>query len=274
MNWEPVVQCFNLALGIFLIVRLFSIRLYGTYRLFCIFLTADLLGSALWVLNQVFAVISYRFYWFAWLATRPVVWLFTLLAIYSLLERILIQLPGLLRLSKRVLNLVFLIALLIGFMSARFEYTGAGFRQYREAKLLIQCWRVELICDRVIATAALLSLIAILAFLRWFPVTIPRNLAVLSVGFAVYFAAMTVLLLLRSLWPNESLQKFHAILQTVSTLLGVISGACIAFWIAGLSPVGETVISHLAIERPPAEQEQLIAQLELINNALIKAAHR
>jgi hypothetical protein len=273
MNWESIVQCSNLALGIFLIVRLFSIRLYKTYKLFCVFLAADLLGSVLWALNEVFRVISYRSYLSAWLVIRPVVWLFTLLTIYSLLEKILVQLPGLLRLSKRILNLVFLAALLIGFMSAHFEYAGPGFKNYLGVKFLFQCWRVELVFDRVIATAALLSLVAILSFLRWFPVTVPRNLAVLSVGFAAYFVAMTVLLLFRSLWPNESVQKFHTILLTVSTLLGAASGACIAFWIFGLSSVGETVISHMAIERPREEQEQLIAQLELINDVLVKATH-
>ena len=274
MNWEYFIQCLNLALGVLLIIRLFSIKLHKIYKLFCLFLIADLFGSALWVLSQVFGLFSDRFYLFPWLINRPVVWLFTLLMVYSLLEKILFQLPGLLRLSKRVLHVVFFLALAVGLASARYEYSAPGFIVFKSRQFIIQCWITELVLDRVIASAALLSLVAILAFLLWFPVTIPRNVAVFSVGFTVYFAAMTVLLLVRSLWPNEALDSINKVLQTVSVLLGGVTSVCFAFWIFLLSPVGEIVPSAITIQRQPQEQERLVAQLELMNNALLKAARR
>jgi hypothetical protein len=280
MNWASFIQYFNLALGIALIVRLFSIRLQKAYGFFCGYLIADLAGSIAWILYRPFAVISNFTYWYIWLATRPVAWVFTLLTIYFLLEKTLVQLPGLLRLSKRILHGVFLLALLVGLLSAWYEYTGPGvrifseqFSSFQQGQFLIQCWMIELIFDRVIASAALLSLLGIMGFLFWFPITIPRNLAVFSVSFTVYFAAMTTFLLFRSLWPDSSLQRAIKATEIVSFLISGISGACYAFWIYYLSPEGEAVASQLAIQRKPHEQERLITQLELINKALIKTVH-
>jgi hypothetical protein len=275
MNWEYIVQCIDLALGILLIIRLFSTRLYRTYKLFCSFLITDLSVSALYILNQLFGLFSSHVYFVCWLILKPVIWLFTLLMVYSLLEKILVQLPGLLRLSRRILHLVFLIALVIGLVSARYEYSAPGFAATAKAKkFIIQCWTTEMVLDRVVASTVLLCLIAITAFLRWFPVRIPRNLAAFSVGFAVYFTAMTVLLLTRSLWPNEALKIVTEVLKVFNLLMGSVSGICFAFWIFLLSPAGEFIPSTMAIQRQPQEQERLIAQLELINDALLKAARR
>ncbi len=281
MNWELFIQFFNLALGLLLIVRLFSIRLHRIYRWFCGFLIADLSVSATWILYRPLTVISYRFYWFAWLSITPVVWLFTLLTIYFLLERILIQLPGLLRLSKWVLYMVFLAALSIGLVSAWYEYLGPGFTFFKssissfvQSPFLVQCWMVEVVLDRVVASASLLSLVGIMVFLLWFPIAIPRNLVVFSIGFTAYFAAMTILLLLRSLQPDETLRKAQDMARIVSLIIGAISGACFGFWSMYLSSAGESVASRIAIQRLPKEQEQLIARLELINEALVKSAHR
>ncbi len=199
MNWEYIVQCLNLALGIFLIIRLFSTGLYKTYKLFCSFLIADLLGSSLYMLHRPLGLFSYHVYFVCWLILKPVIWLFTLLMVYSLLEKILVQLPGLLRLSRRVLHIVFLLALAIALISARYEYFAPGFAASLKAKkFILQCWATEVVLDRVVASTALLCLIAITVFLFWFPVRIPRNLSAFSIGFSVYFTAMTVLLLTRS----------------------------------------------------------------------------
>ncbi|MBV9035390.1 MAG: hypothetical protein JO182_12955, partial [Acidobacteriaceae bacterium] len=187
MNWELIVQCSNLALGILLIIRLFSTKLYKVYKPFCIFLITDLIIIASWVLSAAFKPFSGHFYLLTWLIVQPLVWLFTLLMVYSLLERILVQLPGVLRLSKRVLHGTFLLAILIGLVSAWFEYRAPGFIFQRE-NLLTRFWVTELVFDRVVASTALLSLVAILIFLLWFPITIPRNLAVFSVGLVIYFA--------------------------------------------------------------------------------------
>ena len=173
-----------------------------------------------------------------------------------------------------MLHGAFSLAILIGLVSARFEYLAPGFTPLPKKQLLVQWWMVGMVFNRVIASVSLLSLVAILIFLLWFPITIPRNLAVFSVGLVVYFAAITTLLLVRSLWPDEALQAFYKLLKIVSILIGGISGACFAFWAFYLSPAGERVESTMAVQRQPQEQERLIAQLELLNATLLKAARR
>ncbi len=274
MNWEYAVQCLNLALGISLIVRLFRIRLHRIYKLFCAFLIADLFGSVLWILNQLFALFSDYHYLFIWLVIKPVVWLFTLLMVYSLLGKILVQLPGLLRLSRQVLHVVFFLALVVGLVSARYEYSAPGFMALKGQAFITQCWITEMVLDRAIDSTALFSLLLMLGFLFWFPVVIPRNLGIFSVGFSVYFAAMTGLLLMRSFWPNETIKILEEVLDIVNVLIGGVSSACFAFWIFFLSRNGENAPSQLTIQRPPEEQERLIAQLELMNEALLKAGRR
>jgi hypothetical protein len=274
MNWQSIVQYLNLTLGIVLIIKLFSAKLYRIYELFCLFLAADLLGSALWISDRTWGLLSDNFYVLAWLIIRPGVWVFTLLMVYSLLEKILSQLPGLLRLSKRILHTTFFLALMVGVVSARLEYSAPGFIAFDKKQFLIRWWITELVLDRVITSIVLLSLIAILAFLLWFPVTIPRNLAVFSIGFAVYFAGGTVLMLFRSFWPSETVPSFSKLTGIVDILLGGVSSICYVFWLFRLSPAGEAVPSVLTIQRQPQEQERLIAQLELINDTLLKAARR
>ena len=273
MNWESIVQGLNLTLGILLIIKLFSAKLHRIYELFCFFLVVDLITSVLWVLSNVSGLFSGRAYLFSWLAIRPVVWLITILMVYSLLEKILKQLPGLLRLSKWVLHTTLFLALSVGLASARLEYLAPGFVVYKQ-RLWSQLWRTEFILDRVIDSTVLLSLVAILAFLRWFPVIMPRNLVVFSVGFAIYFAGGTVLLLLRSFWPSETIPSANKLLEIVSVLLGGVSSVCYVFWLFFLTPQGETVPSAITIQRQPEEQERLITQLELINDALLKSSRR
>jgi len=64
------------------------------------------------------------------------------------------------------------------------------------------------------------------------------------------------------------------VLKAVNVLIGGVSGICFAFWTFLLSPAGESVPSTITIQRQPQEQERLIAQLELLNDTLLKAARR
>jgi hypothetical protein len=64
------------------------------------------------------------------------------------------------------------------------------------------------------------------------------------------------------------------VLRILNLLMGSVSGICFAFWFFLLSPAGEFIPSTIVMQRQPQEQERLIAQLELINDTLLKAARR
>ena len=63
-------------------------------------------------------------------------------------------------------------------------------------------------------------------------------------------------------------------MDVIDILLGGVSSICYLLWLLRLSPAGETVASALTIPRQPQEQERLVAQLELLNQSLLKVARR
>jgi len=101
----------------------------------------------------------------------------------------------------------------------------------------------------------------------WFPVRMPRNLAIFSTGFVIWFAAKTGLLLARSYWSPESV-------DFLSTSMNVILSACFAYWSVFITQQGETAAVRIGHSWHVGEQERLIGQLEAMNTALLRAARR
>ncbi len=261
------VQIVNTLLTIALIVRIFSLRLYGVYRAFSIFLLFEVFSSSV-ALSAVFIErispgrLDYRI---IWIPLRVVAWILSLWMVYALVKAILVTLPGILRFSKRVLNVVIPAAVLIALITARPEYAVAGVRG--TADPLARAVLAVLLIERVISTIALLALVSILLFILWFPVQMPRNLAILSVGFVVYFASKSVLLLLRSFWSHE-------ILRLASNGISIILIACFIYWLLLLNAEGETARVRIGHSWRAEEQGRLIGQLEAMNTALLRAARR
>ena len=124
------------------------------------------------------------------------------------------------------------------------------------------------VLERVISTVALLVLVFILAFILWFPVQMPRNLAVFSVGFIVYFAAITGLLLAQSFWS-------HGISNGISDAIVMVPTACYAYWAIFITAEGERRSVRIGQEpRQRTDQQRLIGQLEAMNVTLLRAARR
>src|ERR1700685_3385305 len=170
MTVTDIAQYISDALEFALIVRLLMLRLHSVYQVFCAFLLFDLFSSA------VFFVTTYArlHYLVAWMALRPIAWVLSLWMVYALLDAMLVNLPGILRLSRKLLNFVFIAALIVALFTARPEYSASGLATSPAATN--RAFGVVLVLERVISSAALLILLAILAFILWFPVQMPRNL--------------------------------------------------------------------------------------------------
>lgn len=264
MSLVRLAQDLNITLGLSLILRLLVLRLERVYRVFCLFLVAEFLASLLAFLAAIYPnyFLDYRV---IWIISRSIIWVFTLLTVYSLLNAVLIGLPGILKFSRKVLNSAFVTAIVIGLVSIRPEYSVSGFAGYSDTiDRFLGMW---IVVDRVVCTIALLVLLAILAFVLWFPVDISRNLVVFTTGFLVYFAAKTGLLLTRSFWSHESL-------NLVSNLIMFISSGCFAYWAVFINRAGATVPVRIGHTWRPSEQERLIGQLEAMNAALLGATAR
>lgn len=262
-TWTWIFQYISDFLAVCLIARLLLLRFQSVYPLFCLFVGFDAAVSitikAISVLGQP---IDYRI---EWLVVRAISWTIALLMVYALLSAILKTLPGLLRFSRYVLNSVLVGAILIALLTVNPEYTVLGVA--REMDQVQRALMVGVVLDRAFSMAVVLALLAILAFVLWFPVRMPRNLAILSFGLVIYFSSITAFLLIRTYLSPGSV-------DLVSNSITIIQSACCLYWTVFITSAGEAAEVRIGHSWRREDQERLIGQLESMNAALLRAAAR
>jgi hypothetical protein len=267
MNWSRTAQYVSDILALFLIIRLAAIRvrLPGVYRIFVAFLAFQLLESLLSLALYAFNSVLHLDYRLLWMPLQVIAWVLSLWLAYALLSEILKSLPGILRFSRVVLNVVFTLAILLAVVTVVPEYSAAGGAKFADPidRLLIAVF----VLNRAVAMAALLVLACILAFILWFPVEMRRNLAVFSLGLVIYFAAKVALLLARSYLSHEST-------RLLSTTMAFVLAACFAYWIVSISSRGQAIPVRWGHSWRLEEQRRLVTQLESMNAALLRAGAR
>jgi hypothetical protein len=263
MNWTGITDAVSCVLALVLVIRLFTLGLHEKYRVFVIFFVYDILSTILlFAETYIPNNLDYRY---VWLFLQGIVWVFWLWLVYALLQAILANFPGLLRLSRRVLNIIFPVAILISAIGANVEISASGAATQKE--FIVRVDIITLVITRVVATVALLTLLLMLLFILWFPVKMPRNLAALSIGFVLFFASKTVILLL------------HVFVSPGVGGLVNFGGAgvlaiCYLFWAVTLNREGEMVPVVLGHRWRAGHQAQLLTELETINSQLLRAARR
>lgn len=268
MNFTRIVQLLSELLTIALVVRIVSLRLHSVYRVFCLFLIFQFLSSSVAFLELLLhnRTLDYRI---SWMIMQSIAWVLWLWMVYALLKAILAKLPGILKLSQKVLNFVFPAAILIAVLTARPElYASRGAVALGR---IDRALALTFVLDRVIATVALLVLLAMLVFILWFPVQMPRNLARFSIGFVIYFAAQTVFLLFRNYQAYEVNEQVRAL---VSNAISSVLVGCFVYWLAFLNSEGEISPVRMGHSWRADEQSRLIGQLEAMNAALVRGARR
>jgi len=198
MNWVLLSQYADIFLAAVLIIRLLSLRLHKIYLIFAVFLGYELLQSVVGLVEfgMPNPPMDYRV---TWMVMRPPAWVLSLWMVHALLTAILRKLPGISRLSKSLFQGVFLGAAALALLTAMVEYLNHGdlFKVLLDRAVVI-----GLALERATSIAAILVLLAMLIFILWFPVEMPRNLAIFSSGFVVYFAAKAALLLMLMYLPD------------------------------------------------------------------------
>lgn len=268
MNWTLVAQAASDALLIVLVIRLLSLKLHSVYRFFAAFLAFDFVSSFGTILREAVHIphFDYRIYW---MCMRIVAWTFYLCIVYALLHAILLKLPGIYRTSKRVLNITFVLVVALSLLTIRLDVAVSGSTGYlsRFVDPIGKAVRITFDLERVISTVALLVLLLILAFVLWFPVQMPRNLAVFSTGLIVFFAVNTALLLSRGVYSKAAM--------VVASNFGMfVVAACYAYLALFITARGEEAPVRMGHGWAPEQQQRLIGQLEAMNAALLRTARR
>lgn len=263
MTFRLFAQLISDALAIALVVRLLRLRLHRVYAVFCAFVLFDLFSSVAVVTNKFFPYP--RDYRILWMGLRAVSWVISLWMVYALVDAMLANLPGVLRLSRRVLAGVFIAAVIIALLTAPPEYSASALSA--SANPMARAVGATLVIERAVFMAALSVLLAMLVFILWFPVQMPRNLALFSAGFIVFFATHAGLPLWHTFWPRLDILTF-------TSIEALLLAACYLYWLLFITRAGELKPVRIGHSWGPAEQRRMIGQLEAMNDALLRAARR
>ena len=265
MSWNRIALGVSDVLGLLFVVRLLSLRLHRVYRVFSVFAGYQLFSFSIASLLVILAnpKLDYRIFY---IVLELVDWVLMLWMVYELLAAILGHLPGIYRLSRRILNYTFVIAFLIAFLTAKAEY-GAELGNSFLPLSLDGAVRVSIVTERIISTAALVVLLLILVFVLWFPVQMPKNLVFFSFGVVAYFSCATALYLVRGYLPPQWAAE-------VGTLSMAVIDLCFIYWAITISREGETVPLRIGHRWRKDEQQRLLAQLEGMNTVLLRGARK
>ena len=262
MNWVLLSQYAETFLTAVLVVRLLSLRLHRVYIIFAIFLGYGLLQSLVQLAEVALRNPQQFDYRVTWMVIRPPAWILSLWMVHSLLAAILRKLPGISRLSNSLFQTIFLGAAGLALLTAIPEYLNRG---SLATTVIDRALVLGLALERATSIAAILVLMAMLIFILWFPVEMPRNLAVFSAGMVVYFAAKTALLLMLTYLP----QFYSLHREPISIAISYVLAGCLAYWTIFIDSRGELRQVRLGHSWQASEQHKLIGQLEAINAALL-----
>ncbi len=265
-SWINFAQYVTEFLSIVLIVRLLWLRdkESNIYAIFVSFLIVQMAGNLAYFACSQWAQLDYRVVWSFFTAVLAA---FSLLLVYSLAKAVLAELPGVLRISRIVLKIVFPLAIVIAFSTAKSEYWLTPAKNVHER--IDRLFYVSFIADKGVAFASVLILLIILAFILWFPVKMSRNLAVFSIGFVVYFACKAGL---------ELLTIYHFTSAHERSIFGiginVTLALCFLYWITFIGPTGQSAEVRMGNAWRPEEQKRLMEQMEALNSALMRNSQR
>ncbi|SRR5579875_205741 len=264
MDWPQIAEAVSDGLEVAIIVRLLSLGLHRVYRVFCIFLVFEVLmsGLAFWIQLTHPAGWNYKV---VWLIFDPISCVLYVALVYALLSALLAKFPGILNFSRKILHVSFIAAAIIGAFTARPEFVA--YERLRQVQALDRIVSASLVADRIFSMMALLVLAATLIFILWFPVQMPRNLAVFCVGLVVFFAARASMWIVYSFGPHIDIDLFNIVVDFVFS-------ACAVYWLTYLNKDGEQVPTRIGHSWNAAEQQRLLAQLEAMNATLLRAARR
>ncbi|HEY7211679.1 MAG TPA: hypothetical protein VH477_15510 [Bryobacteraceae bacterium] len=265
MTWAQIASGLSDILSLLLIVRLVFLRLHAAYRVFCAFLLLEIISQSFAFLDKYTPIRHLVDYRVAWLVLQVLFWILSIWMVYALLRAILEKLPGILRFSRRVLKIALPISILIALVTAGPEYVASGASIAKDP--IDYFVLLGLILSRMVATVCVLILLATLLFILWFPVAMPRNLAIFSIGFAVYFTAKTFLLLFYNFWSHESR-------MLVSNIVAFILCICLAYWISFINRNGEFAQVTIGHSWRASKQTSLMKDLEGLNAVLSRSGRR
>jgi hypothetical protein len=264
MTWNLVGQYLNFVVAFILIIRILSLKLYSNYRALIVFVTYESFQAVVYLILRYFTAdvqefLDYRLVWgiSRWIAWGAEIWM-----VYALLIAILKHLPGILRFSLRILNVAFVVAILVALATVRPQYRASSAAFGND--LMGKFTNLNFALERATAFGLLLAILFILSFVLFFPIRVPRNLAVVSTGLCLALFVRISLILIK-IYLSALDSPFLAALDQLVTV------GCMTYWALSLSKSGEEASVTLGRGWQTVPQDRLVRQLESMNASLLRS---
>jgi hypothetical protein len=246
--WSATIVCYTVV-----VTKMAMSHLHLRYKWFFFYLLVRL-GRSVVLTTLDRGTNAYG--WF-FVATEPVMWVFYVLVILELYALVLKNYPGIRSFGRWVLIGGLAVSAAVSAMSLFVDLSGAPARY----PILLYVNVIQ----RGVITSLVIFLLVITSFLVWYPVPLARNVVYYCVGFSLYFLSSTMALLIRNITG-------YTVTRSLSTTLQVVHLACLVFWILALNRRGEHATVVLGRRWRPDHEEKLVAQLNAINQSLLKTA--
>ena len=240
---------------VFVAARLWFERLHRIYPLF--------FGYLLFLTTRTVALVlfgkSRSAYAWLYFTTQPLIWVFFVLVSHELYTAVFRNYRGIGRYGRYGFYGLLVFALCFSAASLILSWSGP----VETYPILRNAMQLE----RGVDVAVVILLLAILSFLVWWPIPLNRNVIVHTFIFFVYFLTHATVLLVRTLGGP-------AITRAASTASLALSLGCFCAWLVLMNSQGETRIYRERVAHDPANEDQLLANLEAINSSLLKAGRK
>jgi hypothetical protein len=235
-----------------LLRKLFAAKLFDKYWYFGLLIIAEAVRMA------VLAVIPLRsdLYAQAYFVSAPIIWVLFVLVVLEFFQLILKNHAGIASLGRKALSFALICSALVSVATLLVDLQHSP----TESALLFNFMLLE----RLVSTSLLVLLLSLIVFTSYFPIPVARNLRVHACVFAVYFTVRTAMFFIRLIFGLD-------VVDTVNLAFRLLGIASVYAWIVLLSPSGELApVRHT----PTASEERLLAQLEAINESLMRSARK
>ena len=236
--------------------RLYSSGLFRRYRFFF----AYLIFSAVQTGTAAAMNVKSREYWYFWIYSEPVLWVFYVLVVLELYSLVLDKYKGLYSMGRLALYASVALSVLLSGLTMLYRAAGVPARQ--GSHVLVNYFAIE----RGVVCSLLIFLFLILLILSRYPVQLSRNVVIHCIVYSAFFLSNTLGLLLRSVL-GISVSRWLSNVQVGITAL------CVVLWAVLLSRKGESHLITLA-SLAPEQEERILSKLDALNTTFLRAARK
>ncbi len=238
-------------------LKLFRSGLHRRYPVFFVYLVflVPYTGGFLWL--DLESSIASNAYFYSWVLTAPLLWVFHILVVLALFRLILEKHKGLYTLGRWAMYLGIAVSVSVSALTLLPHITPATPQQSR-----IMGYTVA--AERGVDFALVVFLLLMLFLLTRYPVPLSRNVVTMAAIFVLYFLGTTLSMLLRTVFGLH-------LADTIDTGLTGISAASVVAWLVLLNAKGEESRQVLPWINP-AHEERLLHHLDALNATLLKVS--